>query len=132
MNLFHNEYYLRTDTPRQKVPVVDIYIQRNVITNLKLTPMSDKTLPYAIVDTSVGVFVRPLQINLDIIQGNVDAIQKMIIGRDTVLKRILSKSDVNYNFVLFLAKFIVTKMNWKKSVYLSSQTLISALSPCLT
>lgn len=101
MNLFHNEYYLRTDTPRQKVPVVDMYIQRNVITNLKLTPMSDKTLPYAIVDTSVGVFVRPLQINLDIIQGNVDAIQKMIIGRDTVLKRILSKSDVNYNFVLF-------------------------------
>lgn len=94
----------------EKVLVVDMDTQGNATDNLKLTQMSEKTLPDAVDDSSVSLsdcICKTSTDNLDIIQGGAilgrvfDTIQKMIVGRDTVLRRLFAKFDSDYDFVLF-------------------------------
>lgn len=94
----------------KKVLIVDMDTQGNATDNLKLTQTSDKTLPDAIDDTSISLadcVCKTSTDGLDIIQGGAilgrafDTIQKMIVGRDTVLRRLFSKFDGDYDFILF-------------------------------
>lgn len=94
----------------KKVLVVDMDTQGNATDNLKLTQVSVKTLPDAIEDSSVSLadcICKTSTEGLDIIQGGAilgrafDSIQKMIVGRDAVLRRLFSKFESDYDFALF-------------------------------
>ena len=94
----------------KKVLVVDMDTQGNATDNLKLTQVSGKTLPDAIEDSSVSLadcICKTSTEGLDIIQGGAilgrafDAIQKMIVGRDVVLRRLFAKFESDYDFALF-------------------------------
>lgn len=94
----------------KKVLVVDMDTQGNATDNLKLTRTSAKTLPDAIEDRMLSLtdcVCETSTAGLDIIQGGailgraLDTIQKMIVGRDTVLRRLFARLDDAYDFVLF-------------------------------
>lgn len=94
----------------KKVLVVDMDTQGNATDNLKLTQMSEKTLPDVIEDSSTSLtdcICKTSTEGLDIIQGGAilgrafDAIQKMIVGRDVVLRRLFAKFESDYDFALF-------------------------------
>ncbi|MDO4668256.1 MAG: ParA family protein [Butyricicoccus pullicaecorum] len=94
---------------KKKVLIIDMDTQGNATANLKITVPSTKTLSDAIEDTEISLqdtICHTAVEGLDLIQGGAilgsafNAIQKMLVGRDTVLKRLLAKLPQSYDFIL--------------------------------
>lgn len=94
---------------KKNVLIIDMDTQGNATANLKITASSTKTLTDVIEDTTVSIqdtICHTSIEGLDIIPGGAilgsmfHAIQKMIVGRDSVLKRLLAQLPQSYDFVL--------------------------------
>ena len=94
---------------KKNVLVIDMDTQGNATANLKITTPSTKTLTDTITDSTIclkDAICHTSIEGLDIIPGGAilgsafNAIQKMIVGRDTVLKRLLAKLPQSYDFIL--------------------------------
>lgn len=93
----------------KKVLIIDMDTQGNATSNIKIISNSNKNMADAIINSNVNindVICHTIIDGLDIIQGGTllgnafVALQKMMMGRETVLKRLLNKLDI-YDFVLF-------------------------------
>ena len=95
----------------KKVLIIDMDTQGNATSNIKIINNSNKNMADAIIDSSIDIndiICNTAIDGLDIIKGGTllanafVALQKMMMGRETVLKRLLNKlsSDI-YDFVLF-------------------------------
>lgn len=94
----------------KKVLIIDMDTQGNATANLELTQIAPKTLTDAVMDSEVTLsdtICHSVITGLDLIRGGsllapaFKAIQEMMFGRDTVLKRLLMKLPDTYDFVLF-------------------------------
>lgn len=95
----------------KKVLIIDMDTQGNATSNIKITNESNKNMSDAITDSNItinDIICNTAIEGLDIIQGGTllasafVALQKMIMGRETVLKRLLAKlSEDTYDFILF-------------------------------
>lgn len=95
---------------KKNVLVIDMDTQGNATANLKITTPSPKTLADTIADSTISLkdtICHTSIERLDLIPGGAilgsafNAIQRMIVGRDTVLKRLLTSLPQSYDFVLF-------------------------------
>ena len=93
----------------KKVLIIDMDTQGNATSNIKIISNSNKNMADAIINSNVNindVICHTIIDGLDIIQGGTllgnafVALQKMMMGRETVLKRLINKLDI-YDFVLF-------------------------------
>lgn len=95
----------------KKVLIIDMDTQGNATSNIKIINNSNKNMADAIIDSSIDIndiICNTAIDGLDIIKGGTllanafVALQKMMMGRETVLKRLLNKlsSDI-YDFILF-------------------------------
>lgn len=91
------------------VLIIDMDTQGNATSNLCIPDLSGKTLADAIADPSTHAeeTIRKTSLeNLDLIQGGallgsvLSAITKMVVGRDTALKRLFAKLPERYDYVL--------------------------------
>ena len=95
----------------KKVLIIDMDTQGNATSNIKIISNSNKNMADAIIDSNISIndiICNTAIDGLDIIKGGTllanafVALQKMMMGRETVLKRLLNKlsSDI-YDFILF-------------------------------
>ena len=91
----------------KKVLIIDMDTQGNATSNIKIISNSNKNMADAIINSNVNindVICHTIIDGLDIIQGGTllgnafVALQKMMMGRETVLKRLINKLDI-YDFV---------------------------------
>lgn len=94
---------------KKNVLIIDMDTQGNATTNLKILTSAEKTLSDVIANPSIHLedtICKTSIKGLDLIPGGTilgsafTSIQKMIVGRDTVLKRLLAKLPFYYDFIL--------------------------------
>lgn len=94
---------------KKHVLIIDMDTQGNATANLQISSPAQKTFADAIANSSISLedtICKTSIDRLDIIPGGAllgsvfNAIQKMIVGRDTVLKRLLAKLPQSYDFIL--------------------------------
>lgn len=95
---------------KKKVLIIDMDTQGNATANLKILTSTKNTLADAIADSSIALTDTVCNTSiegLDIIPGGAilgtafHTLHKTIVGRDTVLKRLLAKLPQTYDFILF-------------------------------
>ncbi len=95
----------------KKVLIIDMDTQGNATSNIKIISEPNKNMADAIIDSNItinDIICHTIIDGLDIIQGGAllgnvfVTLQKMLMGKETVLKRLLDKLPSNiYDFILF-------------------------------